>query len=363
MRSRAAVFTEPGQPLAVEEVEYGDPAPGEVLVRNLAAGICHSQLHQMRGPRAAPGPLLLGHEATGEVVAVGGGVTHVGPGDLAFLTWIPRDAAPGEGMPPPLASEIRWRGRNIARGVYAWAEHVLIRHELVVKAPADAPTDLTSIIGCAVMTGAGAVLHTAGVRRGQSAAVFGAGGVGLSAIAALAVREANPIVAVDLDGAKLALARRFGATHGVNAAETDPVAAIGGLTGPGGTNWFGQPVSGLDFAFDCIGKEATIRQIAEAVRPGDITNARGGTAVLVGVPDGDAALNALDVLRGEKRFVGSYGGSCRPDRDFPEFVRWHREGMLDLGALVSERVRLDDINEAAEALRRGEVAGRSIIVF
>ena len=363
MKSRAAIFIEPGQPLVVDEVEYGDPGPGEVLARNFSSGICHSQLHQMHGPRAVPGPFMLGHEATSEVVAVGEGVTHVAPGDKVFLTWIPRDAAPGEGQPPPLRSEVRWRGENIVRGVYTWSEHTLVRQQYVVKVPDDVANDVTSIIGCAVMTGAGAVLHTADVQRGQSAAVIGVGGVGLSAITALAVREADPIIAVDLDDAKLELAKRFGATFGVNAGEGDAVAEIGKLTGPGTKNWFNQPTSGLDFAFDCIGKEVTIHQILEAVRPGDITNTRGGTAVLVGVPDGEASLNVLDLLRGEKRFIGSYGGSCRPDRDFPEFIRWHKEGLLDLDALVTERVKLEEINEATERLRRGEIAGRSIIEF
>ncbi len=363
MQSKAAIFTEPGQPLVVEDVEYGEPGPGEVLVRNFASGICHSQLHQMHGPRAVPGPFMLGHEATSEVVAVGAGVSHVATGDTVFLTWIPRDAAPGDGAPPPLTGEIRWRGENIARGIYCWSEHTLARHEYVVRVPDDVARDVTSIIGCAVMTGAGAVLNTANVQRGQSAAVFGVGGVGLSAITALAVREADPIIAIDLDDAKLELAKRFGATVGINAAERDAVTAIGELTGPGTVNWFNQPTSGLEFAFDCIGKEITMHQIAEAVRPGDITNTRGGTAVLVGVPDGEASLNMLDILRGEKRFIGSYGGSCRPDRDFPEFIRWHKEGMLDLDALVTERVSLDDINDATERLRRGEIAGRSIIEF
>ena len=191
MQSKAAIFTEPGQPLVVEDVEYGEPGPGEVLVRNFASGICHSQLHQMHGPRAVPGPFMLGHEATGEVVATGEGVNHVAPGDTIFLTWIPRDAAPGDGQPPPLTGEIRWRGENIARGIYCWSEHTLARHEFVVRVPDDVARDVTSIIGCAVMTGAGAVLNTANVQRGQSAAVFGVGGVGLSAIAALAVREAT----------------------------------------------------------------------------------------------------------------------------------------------------------------------------
>ena len=364
MRSRAAIFLEPGKPLVVDEVEYPDqPGPGEVLVRNFASGICHSQLHQMHGPRAITGPVLLGHEATSEVVAVGPGVTHVKPGDMAFVTWIARDAQPGEGMPKPPESPVLWRGQNVVRNVFTWAEHTLARESLVVKAPADVPRDVSSVIGCAVMTGSGAVINTADVQRGQSAAVFGVGGVGMSAIVALAVREADPIIAVDLSDEKLEFAKKFGATVTINAAQTDPVEEIARITGPGTTDLMGKPRSGLDFAFDCIGKEITIRQILEAVRPADISINRGGMAVLVGVPDGDATINALDLLRGEKFLTSSYGGSCRPDRDFPEFARWVKEGQLDLDALVTERIKLDDINEGCERLRTGKVFGRSIIEF
>ena len=363
MRSRAAIFVEPGQPLIIDEVEFGEPGPGEVLVRNFASGICHSQLHQMFGANAQPGPFLLGHEATSEVVSVGPDVTHVQPGDLAFVTWIPRDAAPGDGYPAPTETPVTWQGQRVSRLCYTWSEHTLTRQELIVRAPDGIPTDVTSIIGCAVMTGAGAVVNSADVQAGESAAVFGVGGVGLSCIAGLAVRGASPLIAVDLDDAKLELARRFGATETINASELDPVAEIKRLTGAGVVDRRGQPLSGLDYAFDCIGKTTTIRQIIEAVRPGDLTVARGGTAMLVGIPDGEPTIDAGDLLRGEKHFTASWGGSCRPDRDFGEFVRWYQEGMLDLDAMITERVRLDDINEAVERLRRGEVLGRAIIEF
>lgn len=363
MQSRAVIFIEPGKPLVVEDVEYTDPGPGEVLVKNLYSGICHSQLHQMFGPRAVPGPFLMGHESTAIVEQVGEGVTHVEPGDKVFVTWIPRDAAPGEGMPPRLATPIMWRGQDIANAVYSWSEHTLARHELVVKVPHDIPDDVTSIIGCAVMTGAGAVINTADVQEGESAAVFGVGGVGLSCVVGLHVRGADPIIAIDLDPEKLEHAKRFGATITINAKEQDAVEEIKRLTGDGRTDRFGKPLSGLDYAFDCIGKEVTIHQILEAVRDADISVNHGGLAVLVGVPDGEASINALDLLRGEKRLTASYGGSCRPDRDFPIFIRWFKEGLLDLNTLVTEKVKLDEINETCERLRGGEILGRSVIEF
>lgn len=363
MKSRAAVFIAPGEPLAVEEVEISDPALGEVLVRNLYSGICHSQLHQMFGPRAVPGPFLMGHEATSIVEAVGDGVTHVQPGDKVFVTWIPRDAAPGDGPPPPLQSTIMWRGQNIARGIYTWGEHTIARQELIVKVPQDVPDDVTSIIGCAVMTGAGAAINTADVQEGESAAVFGVGGVGLSCVVGLAVRGADPIIAIDLDDEKLEFARQFGATITINAGRQDAIEEIIKITGKGRVNNFGKQLSELDYAFDCIGRAQTIHQIVEAVRAADITVGRGGTAVLVGVPDGEASIDALDMLRGEKIFKASYGGSCRPDRDFPIFLRWFNEGLLDLNVLVTEKVKLDDINETCDRLHDGNVLGRSVIEF
>lgn len=364
--SRAAVFLQPGDPLVVEELRYPDPAPSEVLVKNYASGICHSQLHQMFGTLAGPGPVLLGHESTGVVEAVGSDVSHVKPGDKVFVTWVPRDAKPGDGMPDPV-SPIGFRDTEIANnpgGIYTWSEHTLAPQEFVVKADEDIDNSVTSIIGCAVMTGAGAVLNTADVQKGESVAIFGIGGVGMSAVAAAAVREADPIIAVDLDDEKLEFAKKFGATVTINASQVDPIEKIVELTGTGAVGFLGTPVSGLDYAFDCIGVHKTIEQICLAVRPAEWGGvSEGGTAVLVGVPEGEATINALDMLLGAKALKASIGGSSRPAKDFPEFVRWYKEGMLDLDALVTKRWKLDQINDAVEELRQGKVFGRSILEF
>ena len=365
--SRAAVFMQVGDPLVVEELRYPDPAPSEVLVKNYASGICHSQLHQMFGSLTAPGPALLGHESTGIVEAVGSDVTHVKEGDKVFVTWVPRDAAPGDPMPGRI-SPVGFRDTEIAGGpasIYTWSEHTLAPEQFVVKADEDIDNSVTSIIGCAVMTGAGAVLNTANVQKGESVAIFGIGGVGMSAVAAAAVREADPLIAIDLDDEKLEFAKKFGATHTINASTEDPIAAIAALTGPpGAVGIFGGPVSGLEYAFDCIGVNQTIAQIVQAVRPAEWGGvSEGGTAVLVGVPAGDAPINALDMLLGAKTLTASIGGSSRPHDDFPEFVRWYKEGMLDLDALVTKRWTLDQINEGVEDLRAGNVFGRSIIEF
>ncbi len=226
------------------------------------------------------------------------------------------------------------------------------------------PTDVTSIIGCAVMTGAGAVVHSAGVRKGESVAVFGVGGVGLSAITAAAILGAAPIIAVDLVDEKLETARKFGATETINASNRDPVAAIHDLTrSSSATTMAGAPISGVDYAFDCIGVEATMSQIVPAARTGEFGRRSGGTAVLVGVPQGELPVDPRELLINEKVLMGSLGGSCHPDRDFPMFLDWYRDGRLDLDSLVTARYRIDQINEATTDLEQGRISGRSILVF
>ena len=354
MKTQAVILPEAGQRLIVDEIDVPDPADGEILVRNLASGVCHSQLHQMRAAQPYGRAVLLGHEATSEVVAVGSGVTHVEPGQRVLLTWHRRDAQPGDGLAAPVPAA-RWRGQPVADefdGIYTWSGHSLVRQEYVVPIPDDLPADLASIVGCAVMTGAGAVINTANVPAGRSAVVIGVGGVGLSAIAGLAVRGATPIIAVDLDDAKLDFARRFGATHGVNAREEDATERVRAVTD-----------GGADFAFDCIGHAATTAQALAMARPGDWTVTRGGMAVLVGWPTGEATIDALDLVIGEKQLAGSAGGSARPERDFPIFLQWYRDGRLDLDALVSERWSIDQIVEATDRLAAGRVTGRSVIVF
>ena len=346
--------------LEVQEVTLPDPGPHQVVVRQVATGVCHSQLHQMHRPRKAP--VVLGHESTGVVVAAGSAVTHVAEGDEVLVTWVPRAAAPGARVPEAATLTLADGSTAGSQNVFTWADHTIADEGFVVKAPPGTPMDLASIVGCAVMTGAGAVRNTAGVRAGESVAVFGVGGVGLSAIAAAKVAGASPIIAVDLSDEKLEFARSFGATEVVNATEVDPVEAIRALTRrTDRVDILGQPVAGADHTFDCIGLRTTMEQIVPAARSGAFGLAPGGTAVLVGVPSTAVELDARDVLINEKRFVGSIGGSCSPDRDFPVLLDWHREGLLDLGALVTERYSLDDINEATDALEAGRIRGRAIV--
>lgn len=360
-RARVVVLPQKQAPLRIEEITLPDPGPTQVIVRQFASGICHSQLHQMHRPRETP--VILGHEATGVIEKAGSHVRHVREGDLVLVTWVPRDAARAKALPVRATLDVS-EGTAQSENVFTWADFTLADEQYVVKADPRTPRDVTSIIGCAVMTGAGAVINTAGVKRGQSVAIFGVGGVGLSAVVGARMAGANPIIAVDLDETKLEFAHRFGATHMVNASKVDPVEAIHKLT-PHHHEFtiLKTPVTGVDFAFDCIGIRKTMEQIAPACRTGHFGVHAGGTAVLVGVPGTPVELNAMDMLLNEKRFIGSIGGSCQPDRDFPKFLDWHQNGDLDLDAMVTQRYRLEDINEATDALAAGKISGRAILEF
>ena len=253
----------------------------------------------------------------------------------------------------PLGASHRGTPLFAQHRVHTWSEHVVTEGEHVVGIADDAPTDLSCIIGCAVLTGAGAVQHTAGVRPGDSVAVIGAGGVGLSAIWMASMLEAYPIIAADLSDDKLEMARQFGATHLVNARNEDPVAAIKELTN-----------GGVDYAFDTIGVRATTEQILAATRPGWVgPSSKGGTAVLVGVPaEREMTINPMLVMPFQRTYTGSHGASDA-DRDFPMFLRLYAEGKFPLDKLVTDRYRLEQINEACDALRAGDVMGRAILEY
>jgi Zn-dependent alcohol dehydrogenase len=360
--ARVVVLPKKPEPLQVIELKLPDPGPYQVVIRQYASGICHSQLHQMHRERQTP--LILGHESTGIVTKIGSEVNHVSEGDTVLVTWVPRDAANTSRAPEGVSLSLPDGDTAISHNVFTWADHTIADEQYVVKVDSDINRELTAIIGCAVMTGAGAVENTAGVTAGDSVAIFGVGGVGLSAVVAAKSLQANPIIAIDLDERKLKFARQFGATHTINASETDPVKAVRALTiSPDKRNFAGQAVSGADYVFDCIGLKQTMEQIVPATRSGFFGTEPGGTAVLVGVPMTSVELNAGDILVNEKKFIGSIGGSCSPDRDFPKYLDWHVKGLLDLEVLVTERYSIDDINLATTALQQGKIAGRSILVF
>ena len=270
MKSVAAIHTRHGAPLTVDEIEIPDPRPDQVIVKMFSSGVCHSQLHQMHNSDASR-PMVLGHEGTGVVTHVGANVKHLKEGDHAIVTWVPR--TPVRGRSAPETSGVTYREEPVHGSVYTWGEDVLVSGELVIPISKDDPVDVSSIVGCAILTGAGAVMHTAKVRPGNSVAVFGVGGVGLSAIRMAAILEAYPIIAVDLKDDKLEFAKEFGATHGVNASKVNAVEAVVDISG-----------GGVDFAFDAIGVRATNEQILPSTRGGG--SGADNQNVAVGVPAG-----------------------------------------------------------------------------
>jgi Zn-dependent alcohol dehydrogenase len=349
MKSKAAIQVEPAGPLVIEEIEIPDPGPNQVTVRNFASGVCYSQVHQLRNLEL-PRPMGLGHEGTGVVTHVGKEVTHVKEGDHVISTWVPR--TPIRGLPVSKSTGATFHGQPvIADGdVYTWSEHMVTFADKVVPMSPSDPTDISCLIGCAVLTGAGAVLHTAKVGRGQSVAVFGVGGVGLCAIAAAAIAGADPIIAVDLVERKLQFAREFGATHGINASNTDAVNAIWAIN-PGG----------VDYALDAVGAPTTALQILKAVRQGGPrADNQGGLAVLIGIPVSDVSVDLNEILLYQRHYCGSLGATD-PETDFPLFLDWVREDKFPLERLVTNRYSLDQADEACAALQAEQILGRAII--
>jgi Zn-dependent alcohol dehydrogenase len=283
---------------------------------------------------------------------VGREVTHVKEGDHVISTWVSRTPIQGLPVSKPTGATFRERPLIADGDVYTWSEHMLTFGDKVVAMSPSDPTDITCLIGCAVLTGAGAVLHTAGISRGQSVAVFGAGGVGLSAIGAAAIVGADPIIAVDLEDQKLRFAEEFGATHKVNASRTDPVEAIREISR-----------GGVDYALDAVGAPATTLQILEATREGGPrADNQGGTAVLLGIPVSEVAVDLSKVLLYQRHYCGSLGATD-PDSDFPMFLNWTRENKFPLAKLVTDRYPLEQVDQACTALEQGHILGRAIIEF
>jgi len=357
-KTPAAILIEKDRPMVIDDIELPDLGPSHVLVKQFATGVCHSQLHELDRPQPTV-PLVLGHESTGVVVATGKDVTHVKEGDHVMVTWVQRNPVNG---PRPVPAKVSYKGEEVKYGApanvgtFTWAESVVVDEQMVVPLDKDADVDATAPVGCAVMTGVGAAINAAMVRPGESVAVIGVGGVGLSVVAGAAIAGAYPIVAVDLSDEKIEFAKQFGATHGVNARNGDPVEQIREMFGGGFT-------AGVDHAFDAIGLKITMEQslmMARARRPGD---REGGQAIVVGVPHGEPATPPMGMLFGGKVYRGAPGGCSIPDRDFPMMIRWFKEGRLPLDKMVTKTYKLEQINEACDDLRAGKIAGRSIVKF
>jgi alcohol dehydrogenase len=366
MKVRAAVLREIGRPapyaesrpLAIEDVELDPPGPGEVLVRIRAAGLCHSDLSVIDGNRPRPMPMVLGHEAAGVVEATGPGVAGLARGDHVVAAFVPscghcrpcetgRPALCEPGFKANSAGTLLSGERRLHDahgsvhhhlGVSGFAQYAVLAANSLVRVPADLPFAEAALFGCAVITGVGAVVNTAAMPRGASAAVVGLGGVGLAALLAARMLEAEHLVAIDMNERKLSVARELGATATVNAASADAAEQVRELTR-----------GGVAYGFEMAG---SARALELAYR----ITARGGTTASAGLshPQQQFSLQHLSLVAEERTLKGSYLGSCVPSRDIPRYIEWYRAGRLPVDRLLSERLRLEDINAAFDRLAAGE---------
>lgn len=375
MKTRAAVLRQTGlphpyadsKPLVIEELELAPPGRDEVLVRIRAAGLCHSDLSVINGDRPRPVPMALGHEAAGEVVELGEGVTDLAVGDHVALVFVPscghclpcsegRPALCEPGAAANGAGTLLSGARRLSSpagepvnhhlGCSAFAEHAVVSRRSLVKIDPALPFDEAALFGCAVLTGVGAVVNTAQLRAGQSVAVVGLGGVGLAAVLGARAAGAREIVVVDLSASKRELALSMGATLAFDGADPECVEKIRAASG-----------GGLDHVFEFAG---SVRAFETAYK---ITR-RGGTTTTAGLPPPHAAfaLPIVNLVAEERTVKGSYIGTCVPARDLPRYVALYRGGCMPVDRLMSARLTLDEINEGFDRLHAGE-AIRQVVVF
>jgi S-(hydroxymethyl)glutathione dehydrogenase/alcohol dehydrogenase len=354
--TRGVVFRGPGRAARVEQLVLDDPGSGEVRVRMAAAGVCHSDLHVVDGEWERPAGVVLGHEGAGWVETIGEDVRGLEPGDLVVLAWTApcgRCAAcergeswlcatpdgPGHRLSRELQRLHRPTGEPVGAysGIGTFGEHQVVARSAAIKVDPRTPPEVAALIGCAVTTGIGAVRNTADVKAGESVTVIGVGGVGLSAVMGAAASGAHPITAIDRSPAKLELAVRAGAHRTLLAEEATQAA-------------------GADHVIECIGLSETVEQAIDLVRAG-------GTVTLVGMtPQGHrASFDVYRLVEEGKRIIGSNYGSAVPGRDFPRIATEYLEGRLPLDLLVTERIALEQLNDAFEAMRRGDGARRVIV--
>ena len=358
---KAAVFREVNQPMEVEDIDVSKPGPREVLIRTVAAGVCHSDLHFFNGTYPGITPMVLGHESAGVVEQVGSDVHYVKPGDhvitclsvfcghceycLTGHMSLCQEPETRRGQDDePRISQSGGPLQQFAN-LGSFAEYMLVHEHALAKIRDDMPMDRAALIGCGVTTGVGAVIHTAKVEPGSTVAVIGCGGVGLSCINGAAIAGASRVIAVDMVPSKLELARKFGATDVVNGADGDPVEQVKELSD-----------GGVHYSFEAIGLKVTAEQAFGMLR-------NGGTATIIGmIPPGDmVSLHGPEFLF-EKKIQGSFMGSNRFRVDMPRFVELYLQGKLHLDDLVSSHIKLSDINDAFKQLETGEIA-RNVIMF
>jgi len=336
----AAVLRELGRPLTLEKLEVPEPGRGQVLVRLHYSGFCRKQLEEMAGIRPDPYlPHLLGHEGSGVVEAVGPDVTVTRAGDHVVLSWIR-----GPGIQSETPTYLSDAGPVNAGWITTFNEYAVVSENRVTPIRKDMPLEAAALLGCAVPTGAGSFLHEAGIGPRTSVVIFGAGGIGLNAVQAAAFKGAGMIVAVDIFDSKLEMAREFGATHVINARQEDPVAVVKRLTD-----------GGADFTFESAGLIKTMEQAYETAS--DTV----GKVILAGVnPASEKLCIDPHALHFGKVLTGTAGGFSKPAEDYPRYVELYMDGRWKLDELVTHRFTLDQINDAADLLTRGDV-GRVVI--
>lgn len=366
---KAAVCEAVGAPLEIQDLDLADPHAGEVRVRVAASGVCHSDLSIQNGTLFAPTPIVLGHEGAGVIEAVGADVEHLAVGDHVVISWVPQCGEcffctreqghlceqGSSGLLSGGLLDGTPRFSRTSGAVFQMAcagtfsEATIVPAIGAIKIDPEMPLDRAALIGCSVLTGVGAAVHSGNVRPGDNVVVIGCGGVGLNVIQGARLCGAERIIAVDTQTPKLELARKFGATDTIHVtAEVDPVAAVLGLT----------EFRGADVTFEAIGMKPTMLQAIAMVR-------RGGTAVMIGVPAMDTKLEldaAMDIVIMEKRIRGCWYGGSDVHRDIPKLVALYQDGKLLLDELISREIQLHDVNSAFDAMLGGEVA-RSVIRF
>lgn len=374
MKARAAVLHTVGaplpyaqsRPLRIEEIDVAAPGPGEVLVRVHAAGLCHSDLSVINGDRPRPLPMALGHEAAGEVVECGPLVVDLERGDHVVMVFVPscghcvpcmegRPALCEPGAASNTAGTLLGGGRRISMagapvnhhmGVSAFAEYAVVSRRSLVKIDPTLAFDEAALFGCAVLTGVGAVVNTAKLVPGSTAAVVGLGGVGMNSVLAASLAGARVVVAVDLYDDKLTLAKSLGATHVVNAAAPDAIGRVREASG-----------GGVDYAFEMAGSVQAMELAYRVTR-------RGGMTVTAGLPNPEHRwpLQHVNLTAEERTVKGSYIGSCVPVRDIPRYIALYKAGRLPVDRLMSDHLRLDDINAGFDRLAGGQVVRQVVML-